>query len=134
MSADIELQLDAEPASVAVARQSLNKLAGRVPPEQLEVLRLMVSELVTNSILHARLESGERIDVKIEFSPWVVRGEVRDPGAGFDAPKPVPEDDLSSGWGLYLLDTLADRWGTYRDNYRDAGACTWFELDRKTRR
>lgn len=126
MSTDIELQLDAEPASVAVARQSLSKLAGQVPSERLEVLRLLVSELVTNSILHARSEAGGRIGVRVQTSPWVVRAEVRDSGTGFELPDPVPEEDLSSGWGLYFIDTLADRWGTYRST----STCVWFEMDR----
>ena len=127
MSPDIELQLDADPASAAVARQSLGKLAGRVAPERLEVLRLLVSELVTNSIRHARLENGERIGVRIESSPWLVRVEVWDSGAGFEAP--VPES-LSSGWGFYLLDKLADRWGLDHNT----STRVWFELDRSPQR
>ena len=126
MSADIELQLDMEPASVAVARQSLGKLSGQVSFERLELLRLLVSELVTNSVLHVRPEAGGRIGVRVQTSPWVVRVEVRDSGTDFEPPDPVPGDDLSSGWGLYLIDTLSDRWGTYRNT----STCVWFEIDR----
>jgi hypothetical protein len=55
-----------------------------------------------------------------------VRVEVGDLGPGFD---PGPRDldrESPSGWGLYLVDQLADRWGVTRAG----GTRVWFEIDR----
>jgi anti-sigma regulatory factor (Ser/Thr protein kinase) len=54
-----------------------------------------------------------------------VRVEVADPGAGFE---PQPRDDEMNrpgGWGLYLVDRIADRWGVVRNRMNRV----WFELD-----
>lgn len=115
MTVDVELQLDPYPASVAAARKSLAGYEGRMVAERLETLRLLVSELVTNSIRHARLQTGEKVHLRVATGEGVIRVEVRNPGSWFKPSKPVPRKDLSSGWGLYLVDSLADRWGVDRD-------------------
>jgi anti-sigma regulatory factor (Ser/Thr protein kinase) len=63
----------------------------------------------------------------------MVRIEVSDGGAGFVPPKrPAPRLDAEEpgGWGLVLVDRLADRWGVARDE----GTSVWFELDRSDAR
>jgi hypothetical protein len=56
-----------------------------------------------------------------------VRLLVCDDGAGFDDRKD-PEPDLArgGGFGLMLVDTLADRWGVRHNG----GFCVWFEVPR----
>ena len=54
MAAEINLRLTSKPESVMSARHALDQLAGVLPPEKLEDLRLVVSEVVTNSVRHAR--------------------------------------------------------------------------------
>ena len=90
-------------------------------------MRLLVSELVTNSVRHAGLGEGSRISLHIESRPEVVRVEVTDPGSGFVPDMRAITIAQESGWGLYLVDELADRWGV------DAvgGTHVWFEIDRK---
>jgi serine/threonine-protein kinase RsbW len=76
---------------------------------------LIVSELVTNSVRHAaevpgrppvRLRlSGRARGLQIEV--WDASDDL--PGRGRDAPPDEP-----GGWGLVLVDALADRWGAYR--------------------
>ena len=78
-------------------------------------LRLLVSELVTNSVRHARLGPGDRIRLQVEISDRVLRVEVSDPGEGFVANIPEPGARGPGGWGLFLTERLADRWGVDRD-------------------
>jgi hypothetical protein len=67
--------------------------------------------------------------VAVEFgmSSAALRVEVGDEGPGFhDAPVPSPQPGRSGGWGLYLVDELASRWGI-KD---PPGARVLFEIDR----
>jgi anti-sigma regulatory factor (Ser/Thr protein kinase) len=59
MIADIDLRLGPEPEVVTSARHALDQLTDLLPPEKLENVRLVVSELVTNSILHAGLSADD---------------------------------------------------------------------------
>ncbi len=105
------------------ARLALRALTGHVGRERCEDVRLLVSELVTNSLRHTGT-SGIRLEVWA--SDRVIRVEVADDGDGFDVPgAPVPGD--ASGWGLFMVDRLADDWGV------DSGTQTrvWFELSRE---
>ncbi len=54
----------------------------------------------------------------------VVRVEVIDEGRGFRPSVREPRADAEGGWGLYLVDQLADRWGV-----RDDGRVVWAELE-----
>jgi anti-sigma regulatory factor (Ser/Thr protein kinase) len=90
----------------------------------METMRLLVTELVTNSVKHARARS---VSVKAVIAGPAIWLAVTDPGPGFE-PRPAmrrgrKRDD--SGWGLHLVDNLADRWGV--DRVGDATR-VWFEL------
>jgi len=52
---------------------------------------------------------------------------VSDRGTGFQRRVRVPERGSGSGWGLYLVDQLADRWGVSREE----ATRVWFEIDRE---
>lgn len=126
MLAEIDLRLPPEPEVVATARHALDQLTNLLPPEKLEDVRLVVSELVTNSILHAGLSPEEQISLKVTVSDEAVRGSVCDPGPGFGMPsEPSPRSDLSGGWGLPIVETISDRWGVEGNRH----ACVWFEID-----
>jgi anti-sigma regulatory factor (Ser/Thr protein kinase) len=85
-----------------------------------------VSELVTNSVRHGRLADDAVISLHIESRPDAVRVEVTNPGDGFLPPDRALTLDQESGWGLFLVDELADRWGIDADG----GTHVWFEIDR----
>ncbi len=88
---------------------------------------LLTSELVTNSVRHARLRPDDRIVLAARLTPDFARIEIRDSGPGFD-----PEvRHGADGFGLRMLDTLSSRWGVDRD---DSGTRVWFEVDRRRRR
>jgi anti-sigma regulatory factor (Ser/Thr protein kinase) len=109
-----------------MARHALRDLSGRLPPPVLEDVRLLVSELVTNSIRHAGLSSDAWIHLRVDVLPERVRVEVSDPGPGFEAGPMTPSIYQDSGWGLYLVGQVADRWGIDRGDRTKV----WFEIDR----
>lgn len=124
----IELRLPPSPAAPAAARGALRPLQKAVELELLESVQLLVSELVTNSVRHAGLGAADRIELRVETTDDCVRALVSDPGGGFDRPLPSPRPEEPFGWGLFLVNSLADRWGVERDGE----TVVWFEIDRRS--
>jgi anti-sigma regulatory factor (Ser/Thr protein kinase) len=120
-----EVELPRDPDSAAQARRALAEVTDRLPPRRLEDARLLVSELVTNAIRHAGLEQGDVIRLVVVASDGALRIEVCDPGPGFEPSEPTPDLGRPSGWGLYLVRELSDRWGVERGEETRV----WFELD-----
>jgi two-component sensor histidine kinase len=110
--------LPPDAASIVLARRAVEALGlARTRTGQ---VKLIVSELVTNSIEHGELGRGDRIEVHARVDPrGALHVEVRDPGPG-------PRADAPSGMGWRILDRMADRWGVDRC---DGLARVWFELD-----
>jgi len=121
----LERTLAVTPEAAAEARQALAAVASALSPAQLRDLRLLVSELVTNAVRHADLAADDTIRLVVDVADHGLRVEVHDPGDGFVPTVPAPDPARPSGWGLYLVEELADRWGV------DSSARTlvWFELD-----
>jgi anti-sigma regulatory factor (Ser/Thr protein kinase) len=88
-----------------------------------EHVLVMVSELVTNSVVHggARNEK-DHIELSLAWSPDRLRVEVLDHGPGFGASLADPERE--GGWGLQLVERMADRWGVIRTH----ATIVWFEM------
>ena len=122
---NLDLELSASPAAVAEARHALDGLADTVPDDRLRDVRLLVSELVTNAVRHAGLKPTDMIRLVVLPRARMLRVEVHDPGGGFEPRPPSPDPQRPSGWGLYLVEELADRWGV--DSKRRTSV--WFELD-----
>jgi anti-sigma regulatory factor (Ser/Thr protein kinase) len=120
----LDLEVAALPSKLSEVRRAIADLP--LEPPVLDVARLLANELVTNSIRHAGLRPDDRIQVKAEVARGRLRMDVLDGGrpastapiAGGIRPTPGPD----SGWGLYLVDSLATRWGHGRGRY-------WFELE-----
>jgi len=125
-SGSIAVELDPGPGCPADARTALSPLMGALTTQVYSDLRLLVSELVTNSVRHARLRPGDRIRLQVELSDRVLRVEVSDPGEGFGANIPEPAPREPGGWGLFLTEQLADRWGVDRDG---GWTTVWLERD-----
>ncbi len=126
MDVALELWLPAQRDAPASARRALRGLGRYVDEDSLSHTELLVSELVTNSVRHGRLGADDRICIAITVDDTVLRAEVADPGAGFDAGVASPRPDQTGGYGLFLLQQLAQRWGVCRDD----GTRVWFELAR----
>jgi serine/threonine-protein kinase RsbW len=123
----LERTLPVTPEAAAEARHALDGLSGELPDGRMRDVRLLVSELVTNAVRHANLASGDVIELVIELADRTLRVEVHDPGGGFVPTAPSPDPARPSGWGLYLVAELADRWGVDSDEE----TLVWFELDRR---
>ena len=124
----VDLELAGTPTAAAEARHALDGLSGAMPDRRLRDVRLLVSELVTNAVRHAGLRSEDRIRLLVQIRDAVLRVEVHDPGSGFELRTPTPDPARASGWGLYLVEEIADRWGMEAADGR-AGTRIWFELD-----
>jgi anti-sigma regulatory factor (Ser/Thr protein kinase) len=107
------------------ARRLLQDVLPQLPAAQADDVKLMVNELVTNSVKHASVAPGAPIRVHIEIEGDALRGEVSDQGVGFRIRPMARERTGESGYGLRLVQEMADRWGL---NVRD-GTCVWFEID-----
>jgi anti-sigma regulatory factor (Ser/Thr protein kinase) len=73
-------------------------------------LTLLVSEIVTNAVIHPEVDPPGMIEFQAQSGEAVIRVEVSDQGSGF-LPKPRDRDRPKGGFGLFLLDKQAVRWG-----------------------
>ncbi|MER6783775.1 ATP-binding protein [Streptomyces sp. NPDC000658] len=127
----MQLEIRPDPAEVGRARRwARSRLAGSgIGDEEplAETLILLVSELVTNAVVHTGCPAVLRLSLPdAAGEPSVVRLEVAD--ASDRAPVPrCAGDEATGGRGLALVDGLADRWGW---SVEGAGKRIWCELDR----
>lgn len=119
----IRLELPGAPTSVRSARRLVVDALRSWDLEHLEESAvLLVSELVTNSVLHARTD----LSVEMQRTAQVVRVVVRD-GSRRRPQQRSREVTAATGRGLGLLDAVAWRWGC--DNAAAPYAkAVWFEL------
>lgn len=123
-----ELDLAGGPEAPAEARRALRAgLGDRLPERLVEDAGLLVSELVTNSVVHGRADSRTRVELRFQVDDRRVRIEVRDAGPGFAATRRPPGRDDPGGYGLFLVTQLADAWGVAEDGHPTT---VWFELRR----
>ena len=124
------LRLEGGPTAPATARRALARLPGDFDEHVMENLRLLVTELVANSVRHARARSVAIKGIVTESTVWL---EVVDEGPGFDQERAVREGAISdeAGWGLFLVERLAHRWGVRREG---GATRVWFELRPPERR
>jgi anti-sigma regulatory factor (Ser/Thr protein kinase) len=122
---DMSFELAGGPYAVTAARLALADLESHLDTSVAFDVRLLVSELVTNSVQHAQVAAEDSIVLAVSFSEAVVRVEVRDDGPGFEPPASPPPEDADAGWGLFLVEQLADAWGVADDRKG-----VWFEIER----
>jgi anti-sigma regulatory factor (Ser/Thr protein kinase) len=128
----LHLAVAAKPESLGEIRRALEGLG--LPDLMLRDAVLLTTELVSNSVRHAGLDSDDLIQVSVVRSGPTLHVSVRDAGT-WAPPDPQvigsirPRPGAQSGWGLYLVDKLAVRWGT---NVPSGGF--WFELEERERR
>lgn len=122
---NIATPLPHDPSSVSHARHAVDGLERAVDEETVATVRLLASELVTNSVRHGRPDEAGDIELSVAASRETVRVEVADSGPGFAVGPRLDGQDEGSGWGLHLVEMLSHRWGTERD----ARTRIWFEID-----
>jgi anti-sigma regulatory factor (Ser/Thr protein kinase) len=115
----------AEPERVAVARQQLRELLHDWPsPDQVDSAVLLVSEMLTNVLVHTDADALLLAEVRGAPGDRRMRVEVTD--TSDDLPHMRrPGEMASSGRGLVLIELLADVWGV---DPRGEGKSIWFEL------
>jgi anti-sigma regulatory factor (Ser/Thr protein kinase) len=109
--------LPRSPDSIRVARRLVGIHATMLEARQREDAMLMVSELVSNALMHG---SGS-ISLWIDDAADGLHVEVSDQGNVTLAPSPMP--GAHGGWGLRIVDQLADDWGV-----REGSTKVWFRL------
>lgn len=127
----LRIALQRGPESPSLARAATAGLLERqeVDPESMSTLTLLVSEIVSNAVLHADAPPSSEILLCVRLlDDGAVRVEVTDQGSGFT---PVPRDPRrrGGGYGLYLVDNQASRWGVDSQD----GTRVWFELASRSR-
>ncbi|MGW6140048.1 ATP-binding protein [Streptomyces sp. NPDC055144] len=129
----VQLEVGADPAEVGRARRwARSRLAGSgigVDEPLAETLILIVSELVTNAVVHTGCPAVLRMllpGVPAEASAGTVRVEVADASDRPPAPRHADGEE-TNGRGLELVDGLADRWGWRPEG---TGKAIWCEIDR----
>lgn len=117
----VAFELTADERAVAEARHRIVAAAEPCVRGDAETLGLLVSEVVTNAVVHG---DSRELDVIASVTENTVRVEVCDDGDGFvPRPRALAPDEVG-GWGLFLVEQLASSWGV-----SFSGRTTvWFEL------
>ena len=123
----LRMPIGSDSHAPSAARHAIGTLRPDLGNARYRVCELLVSELVTNVVRHTH--GGRSIaasDMRVRMYADRVRVEVRDDGPGFRPAERGEDQDPGSGWGLFLVDELADEWGI------ESGVqnCVWFELAR----
>lgn len=124
MATHISRQLPPGPEAVADARRAVDRLSNRLSEPDLLDLRLVVSELVTNSVRHGAGRHPGPVGLAVRVEEDCARVEVDDSGPGFRVPPEGARSREDSGWGLVLVDQLAEAWGVERNGR----TTVWCEL------
>ena len=115
-----------ERAPALARRYARSQLDGAISHLSASDAALIVSELVTNSVLHANVGIERSVSLELTLLGDNLRIAVSDPGSRLE-PRLLPVDPaVPGGNGLQLVDQLCSMWGVTRD---DVGTtCVWCEL------
>lgn len=118
----LDIVLGAVPLSISTARHAVRCLLDSVaiPPEVREDILLLVSELVTNAVLHA----GTAVHVAASVYPDRVIVAVSDDDPHHSPLRPDRGPMATSGRGMRLVELLASSWGV---EVLSSSKVVWFE-------
>jgi hypothetical protein len=119
----VAIELSLEPESAARARAAISPLEPHADASSLDDVRLLVTELLADALATEPRPENGRVNVEAQAQDGVTRVAVRFDDVALQLPgkKPQPAEQ---GWGVYLVQTLATRWGARRT---DASTYVWFE-------
>ena len=110
-----------------MARRSVRHMAGgELDHPEREMVDILMTELVTNAVVHAGRDAGKNVILRFAVAPERIRVEVCDRGVGFSSDQLAEPRSEPGGYGLMMVDRGASRWGASAEG----GTCVWFELDR----
>jgi anti-sigma regulatory factor (Ser/Thr protein kinase) len=123
----IELELERTVQAPALARAAVTRRSEQLELDGslLQSLILLVSEVVSNAVRHSAGDPAASIELVASFGAETIRVTVTDAGNGF-TPRPRDPARSHDGYGLYLLEKVATRWGV--ESRGDTKV--WFELPR----
>jgi len=101
-------------------------LAERVAAPVLECAKLVISELVTNSVRHSGLPAGAGVAFRVGLAGHDLRLEVEDLGCDGVVASRASDSEAVGGFGLQVVDALSERWGSERSP--EGGTRVWAEL------
>ena len=133
------LLLGALPSAVPCARLHARQVLWEWGlSEVAEIAELLLSELVTNAVQAARATVNDLpVNVRLSANRDRLLSEVWDSNVQPPVPRVLengfPEVDAESGRGLFLVETLSERWGWY-PTQNPGGKVTWCELGRDDKR
>jgi anti-sigma regulatory factor (Ser/Thr protein kinase) len=117
----LKLDLPPLPSSASRARSAVREyLDSSCPGEVVETTALLVTELVTNAVLHA----GTQIVVVVDHAPGSFKVRVCDNSDVRLVARPL-EPTAATGRGLLLVQQLATTWGV---NSSQRGKEVWCEI------
>jgi anti-sigma regulatory factor (Ser/Thr protein kinase) len=122
----LRISLERNPQAPSLARAAITGFTdgSNIDPGTLATLSLLVSEVVTNAVVHSVAPPRSEISLYARrLDRGTVRVEITDQGPGF-TPRPRDPARPDGGYGLYLLDKEAQRWGVDRHG----GTRVWFEM------
>ena len=118
------MSLSAEDHSVRLARHAAHVVLSAWQLDYMkETAVLIVSELVTNAVRHAR--ETDLVEVDLHVTRSCLRIEIQDSDRHWPQPR-IPDGFEESGFGFVLVDALAAKWGVRETT---TGKAVWAELD-----
>lgn len=121
MAVELSINLERDASAAAAARRAVERhFDGAFDSRRISELALIVSELVTNAVLHGR----GSITLILQRDGDIARGEVIDEGGGFENQVRERGPHDTGGRGLVIVEALARRWGIHEGTTH-----VWFELD-----
>jgi anti-sigma regulatory factor (Ser/Thr protein kinase) len=120
-----EFLVDVGPEAAQAARQEVLAGDGALPASIRDDLLLLLSEVVTNAVRYSGVGPEQSLRVALRWGEGRVRAEVVDPGRSFTAAQARPTPGECGGWGLFIVDRIADRWGVTPTS---SGTSVWFEI------
>jgi serine/threonine-protein kinase RsbW len=106
-------------------REVAVRLNGRVDVSVVDTVKLLVSETVTNAVVHGVAFDVETVDVEGRLFADRLRLDVSNGGPAFDHVPELPPATDPSGRGLFVVDQLADAWGS---EHAEGSTNVWFEV------
>jgi anti-sigma regulatory factor (Ser/Thr protein kinase) len=124
----VELELERSVAAPALARAEIAARCREldIGAPLCQSLILLVSEVVSNAVRHSAGDSKAPVKLVATFAKQTIRVIVTDAGVGF-TPRPRDPGHTHDGYGLYLLEKVATRWGVESNG----DTKVWFELPRE---
>jgi anti-sigma regulatory factor (Ser/Thr protein kinase) len=118
----LEVELSRDPHAPSRARRLIGELGASVlDRDELDRAKVMVSELVTNAVLHGR----GVISLRASLDRDRLLVEVIDEGSGFERVVRERSFEDLHGRGLGIVEAEASRWGLYEGTTH-----VWFEIER----